>query len=255
MAFDHPYLDGENFICFAHRGGAAEQLENSPSAFVAAVKLGYRYLEIDVQATADGVLLVFHDDTLDRTTDASGLISALPYVTVQQARIGGIDPILTLEEALLEFPDLHFNVDIKTEAALAPTLALMRKLQCFDRINLASFSDNRLRAVRRELGGDVCTSAGPQGTLALKLASWGLPMLRSRVQCAQVPISEYGITIVTRPFVQHCNAHGIAVHVWTIDDESEMRRLIRLGVNGLISDYPTLLKKVAIEEGVWAGAV
>ena len=256
MSFDHPYLGDESFICFAHRGGAAEQLENSPSAFEAAVKLGYRYIEIDVQATADGTLLVFHDDTLDRMTDSKGVIAALPYATVQQARIGGVDPIMTLEEALLEFPDVRFNVDIKTEAALAPTLALMRKLKCFDRINLASFSDNRLRSVRRELGTDVCTSAGPQGTLALKLASWRLPLFRSRVQCAQVPVSEYGITIVTRRFVQHCNAKGVAVHVWTIDEESEMRLgLIRLGVNGLISDYPTLLKKVAIEEGVWSGPV
>lgn len=251
MAFKHPYLADQDFICFAHRGGGAEQPENSASAFSAAIALGYRYMEIDVQATADGKLLVFHDDTLDRTTTGTGTISTLPYSSVREALIGGSEPILTLEQALEEFPTARFNVDIKTEAALAPTFALIKHMGCFDRICLASFSDNRLKIVRRSLGSEVCTSAGPMGVFALKLASWGLPMAASPAQCAQVPVSEYGITIVTPNFVKHCNQKGIAVHVWTIDEEDEMRRLIRLGVNGLITDRPTLLKKVALEEGVW----
>jgi len=253
MTFKHPYLAGQDFICFAHRGGGAEQRENSASAFSAAVAMGYRYIETDVQATADGTLIVFHDDTLERMTDATGTISALPYSEVSQALIGGIEPIMTFECALEQFPDVRFNIDIKTEKALQPTLDLIARMKCFERINLASFSDNRLRKLRRHLGPEVCTSAGPQGVFALKLGSWGIPMAASPVHCAQVPVSEYGVTIVTPGFVRHCNNLGIAVHVWTIDDEDEMRRLIRLGVNGLISDRPTLLKQVAIEEGVWAG--
>ncbi len=253
MAFKHPYLANHAFICLAHRGGAAEQRENSASAFTAAQALGYRYIETDVQATADGTLIVFHDDTLDRTTNGTGIISALPYSTVREALIGGIEPIMTLEQALEEFPGICFNIDIKTEKALQPTLDLMARMKCFERVCLASFSDNRLAKVRRELGPEVCTSAGPQGVFALKLGSWGLPLSASPVQCAQVPVSEYGITIVTSRFITHCNNLGIAVHVWTIDEETEMRRLIRLGVNGLISDRPTLLKQVAREEGVWVG--
>ncbi len=253
MTFKHPYLANHAFICLAHRGGGAEQRENSTSAFTAAQALGYRYIETDVQATADGTLIVFHDDTLDRTTNGTGTISALPYSTVREALIGGIEPIMTLEQALEEFPGICFNIDIKTEKALQPTLDLMAKMKCFERVCLASFSDNRLAKVRRNLGPEVCTSAGPQGVFALKLGSWGLPLSASPVQCAQVPVSEYGITIVTSRFITHCNNLGIAVHVWTIDEEAEMRRLIRLGVNGLISDRPTLLKQVAREEGVWVG--
>ena len=252
MAFKHPYLSGQDFICFAHRGGGAEQPENSGKAFLAAQALGYRYIEIDVQATSDGQLIVFHDDTLERTTTGTGIISDLPYTAVREALIGGTEPILTLEQALEEFTGIRFNIDIKTEKALQPTLELMRKMKCFERICLASFSDNRLAKVRHALGSDVCTSAGPQSVFALKLASWGLPMAAPPVQCAQVPIAEYGVTIVTSGFIKHCNKHGIAVHVWTIDEEDEMRRLIRLGVNGLITDRPTLLKQVAMEEGVWA---
>jgi len=251
MGFEHPYLAGRKFICFAHRGGGAEQPENSAKAFAAAQALGYRYIEIDVQATVDGTLIVFHDDTLDRTTNGSGTISALPYAQVSQALIGGSEAIMTLEQALVEFPHIRFNIDIKTEKALAPTLRLVEKMQCFDRICLASFSDNRLAKVRRQLGPEVCTSAGPLGVFALKLASWGLPLPASPVHCAQVPVSEYGVTIVTAGFIRHCNNKGVAVHVWTIDNANEMRRLIRLGVNGLITDRPSLLKKVAMEEGVW----
>ncbi len=251
MAFKHPYLADQDFICFAHRGGGAEQRENSSSAFSAAVAMGYRYIETDVQATADGTLIVFHDDTLDRTTDGSGTISALPYSAVREALIGGVEPIMTLEQALEEYPEVCFNVDIKTEKALAPTLDLLARMKCFERICLASFSDNRLARVRQHLGPKVCTSAGPKGVFALKLSSWGAPLPTPAVHCAQVPIAEYGITIVTSGFIKHCNNMDIAVHVWTIDNEDEMRRLIRLGVNGLISDRPTLLKQVAMEEGVW----
>lgn len=204
-----------------------------------------------MQATADGTLVVFHDDTLDATTDGAGTVAALPLATVRQARIGGTEPIMTLEEALAEFPETRFNIDIKTHQALAPTLALMRKMDCLDRVCLASFSDDRLRAVRHRLGPDVCTGAGPRDVTKLKFGSWGVPMLRAAAHCAQVPIAEFGITIVTRRFVRHCNRRGIAVHVWTINDEAEMRRLIRLGVNGLMSDRPSLLKKVAMEEDVW----
>ncbi len=251
MVFKHPYLAGQEFICFAHRGGGLEQHENSATAFNAAKAMGYRYIETDVQATADGELIVFHDDTLERTTNGFGTISTLPYSEVRDALIGGVEPIMTLEHALEEFPDILFNIDIKTEKALQPTLDLMANMKCYGRVCLASFSDNRLAKVRRYLGPEVCTSAGPRNVFALKLASWGMPMAASPVHCAQVPISEYGVTIVTSSFIRHCNNLGIAVHVWTIDGEDEMRRLIRLGVNGLISDRPTLLKKVAMEEGVW----
>lgn len=215
--------------------------------------MGYRYIETDVQATSDGTLIIFHDDTLDRTTDGSGTISTLPYSRVREALIGGVEPIMTLEQALDEYPDVCFNVDIKTEKALAPTLDLLARMKCFERICLASFSDNRLARVRRQLGPEVCTSAGPKGVFALKLAAWGAPLPPPAAHCAQVPISEYGVTIVTSGFIKHCNNMGIAVHVWTIDEETEMRRLIKLGINGLISDRPTLLRQVAMEEGVWAG--
>ncbi len=251
MPVTHPYLAGHDFVCFAHRGGALENAENTKLAFSAATALGYRFIETDVQATADGVVLVFHDDTLDRMTDGAGTISHLPHSEVRQARIEGTEPIMTLEEALLEFPDTRFNIDIKTDHALEPTLALVEKMDCLDRICLASFSNVRLQVLRKRFGPRVCSGASPRDVSALKFGSWGVPNQGAPADCAQVPVRQFGVTIVARRFVAHCNARNIAVHVWTIDEEAEMRRLIRLGVNGIMSDRPSLLKRVAQEEGVW----
>ena len=98
---------------FAHRGGAAGGLENSLAAFAQAVELGYRYLETDVHATSDGVLLAFHDRTLDRVTDRVGVVAQLPWREVREARIGGREPIPTLEELLGSWPDIRVNIDVK----------------------------------------------------------------------------------------------------------------------------------------------
>ena len=251
VPFSHPYLADHNFVCFAHRGGALENAENTQRAFSAATALGYRFIETDVQATADGVVLVFHDDTLERMTDGAGTISTMPYSEVRQAQIQGTEPIMTLEEALLEFPDTRFNIDIKTDHALEPTLALVEKMDCLDRICLASFSNVRLQALRKRFGSRVCSGASPRDVSALKFGSWGVPTWNVSAKCAQVPVRQFGVTLIAPRFITYCNARGIAVHVWTIDEEAEMRRLIRLGVNGIMSDRPTLLKQVALDEGVW----
>lgn len=249
--FLHPYFAGMRFAAFAHRGGELEQPENSKRAFSAAVAMGYRFIETDVQATADNVVLVFHDEELSRLTDGEGDVASLPYSAVRQAKIDGTEPIMTLEEALIAFPQTHFNIDIKSDHALEPTLELVRKMDVLNRVCLASFSDRRLSRIRDRLGPAVCIGAGPRDVSALKFASWGLSFLRSPCHCAQVPVSEYGISLPTRRFIALCNARNIAVHVWTIDDADEMRRLIRLGVNGIMSARPSLLKQIAQEEGVW----
>ncbi len=250
-SFSHPYLSGSAFAAFAHRGGGLENPENSHRAFAAAATMGYRYIETDVQATADGIVMVFHDDDLAPLTDGEGIISDLPHSDVQQARISGSEPLMTLEEALVSFPEIRFNIDIKTDHALDPTLDLLSRMDALDRVCLASFSDKRLGRIRKRFGDLACTGGGPRDVTALKFASWGLPFLSSYCQCAQVPIREYGITIPTRQFIDHCSQSGIAVHVWTIDSAEEMRRLIRLGVHGVMTDRPSVLKKIAQEEGVW----
>ena len=252
--FVHPYLAEPGFHALAHRGGGLEHPENSRQAFNAAAELGYRYIEIDVQASRDERVVVFHDDTLQRTTDGQGVVSSLVMSDLAGVRMQGGEPLLTLAEALESFPEMRFNIDIKTDQALQPTLDLLERMACLERVCIASFSDTRLRAVRARFGDRVCLSSGPRAVTALRFGAWGMPVPAPDVACAQIPLSQYGVPLATSGFVRHCNARGIAVHVWTIDEEEEMRRLIRMGVNGIVTDRPSLLKRVAQEEGVWPGS-
>ena len=246
------YLEHPGLLAFAHRGGALEAPENTMTAFEYAVGLGYRYLETDAYATRDGVLVSFHDDKLDRVSDARGKIEDLTWAEVAKARIGGREPVPLMEELFARFPETRINIDPKHDAAVQPLITLIKRMGAEDRVCIGSFSGKRIKQVQDAFGGRVCTSLGPGGVLKLKSASAGVPLRRWAEGCAQVPVKGNGITIVTRRFVQAAERCGLQVHVWTIDDEAEMRRLIDLGVHGLMTDRPALLKRVLIEKGLWA---
>lgn len=250
-----PFLEHDGVLAFAHRGGAFEGLENSMAAFEHAVHLGYRYLETDVHATADGVVVAFHDETLDRVTDMTGRIAEQPWSVVSQARIGGTEPIPRLDELIGAWPDVRVNVDVKEDAAVEPFLDAVRRTGGLDRICVASFSDRRLRRLRAALGDGLCTSMGPAEIARLRIASYG-PLLRAVVPrsagCVQVPVQAYGLPIVTRGFVDAAHAAGLQVHVWTVNTRTEMERLLELGVDGLMTDELEALRTVLTDRGTWA---
>ena len=126
-------------------------------------------METDVHATADGVLLAFHDDDLQRTCGIPGRISELTYDEVRKARVGGEEPIPTFDEIVGTWPGLRWNIDCKADNALPHLVAALRKHRILDRVCLGSFSDRRLRTLRAELGPDVATSLGPKGVARLRL--------------------------------------------------------------------------------------
>jgi glycerophosphoryl diester phosphodiesterase len=250
------YLDHPGPIPFAHRGGAGEWPENTMPAFAGAVALGYRYVETDVHATADGVLLAFHDDVLDRVTDRTGVIAELSYAEVAGARVDGREAIPRFEDLLGAWPDLRVNVDPKHDRAVAPLIAAIRRTGALDRVGIGSFSDRRLQQLRAALGPRLCVALGPRGTSALRAASMGVPgsgrlVDRWGAGCAQVPTHHGRIRIIDRRFVRAAHRLDIAVHVWTIDDAAEMRRLLDLGVDGIMTDHPAVLKQVLTERGAW----
>ncbi|MEZ5259349.1 MAG: glycerophosphodiester phosphodiesterase family protein [Ilumatobacteraceae bacterium] len=130
----HPYLDHRLPIAFAHRGASGDHPENTMPAFQAAVDLGYRYLETDVQATADGVLVAFHDDDLQRTCGVEGKISELPWSEVQAARVDGEEPIPLFDELIEAFPEARFNIDCKSDAAAGPLTTALRRHRALERV-------------------------------------------------------------------------------------------------------------------------
>ncbi|TDD87092.1 glycerophosphodiester phosphodiesterase [Saccharopolyspora karakumensis] len=268
----HPFLDGPWPRAFAHRGwhlGDLAEMENSLSAFRAAANEGYRYIETDVHATGDGVAVIHHDASLDRTTDRDGEIASLPFSEVSRARIAGREPVASLDAALEEFPDLLLNIDVKADSAAGPVLRTVRRHNAWDRVCLASFVDRRLTLLRKVGGPRLLTSTGQRGVAALWAWSrlpWTPPpsavtsptgfQWKSgeggergliRGAAVQVPARHKGLEVVDEPFVGLAHRWGVEVHVWTVDEPSEMLRLLDLGVDGLVSDRPDLLNRLLRE--------
>ena len=254
----HPYLDHEAPIAFAHRGGDLAGRENSMAAFEDAVRVGYRYVETDVQSTLDGVLVVFHDRTLDRVTDGSGAIAELPWSEVSRARIGGTEPIPRLDELLASFPELRVNLDIKAARAVAPLITRIQlQPSILERICIGSFSDARIDAVRRAFGDRACTSAGPIEVRRLRFASLlGRPLdhVPIAATCVQIPLRHGRVPLVDPPFLAAARRRGLPVHVWTINDAHTMEAMLDRGVHGVVTDRTRLLRAVLQRRGLWKAA-
>ena len=243
----HPYLEWDGPIPFAHRGGASDVPENTMPAFQYAVDLGYRYVETDVQVTADGVLVAFHDNDLQRTCGRPGRISDLPWTEVRTAMVDGEAPIPLLEDLLGAWPELRVNIDCKSNAAVDALVASLRRTAALHRVCVGAFSDARLRRIRTILGADLCTSLGPASVAALRVGA----LRHTAANAAQVPVKQGPLRVTDERFVRHAQALGIQVHVWTIDEPDEMRRLLDLGVNGLMTDRPAVLREVLEQRGQW----
>ena len=243
-------------LALAHRGGAGYRLnagiENSLRAVAHAVDLGYAYVETDVRASADGVPFVFHDADLARVVGASTDLRALTAREIRSASLVGGESIPTLRELLEEFPGTRFNVDVKSDDVVAPTLDLLEELGAFDRVLIAAFSHRRLQWVRRA-APHAATSASPLEAAALRFGRAAARSLAARngAVCLQVPISHRGRRIVTADLVSAAHSYGLQVHVWTIDDVPTITELLDLGVDGIISDRIDVLRDVLLARGQW----
>jgi glycerophosphoryl diester phosphodiesterase len=251
------FLRHPTVLAFAHRGGAyhpeIEGLENTMAAFRHAVDLGYRYLETDVQVTADGVLLAFHDEVLDRVTDRTGEIAGATYAEVQQALIGGRERVPTLAELVDAFPGVRFNIDLKSDRSVAALASFIEERDAWDRVLVGSFVPRRLRRFRRLTGGRVATSAHPLEVAAYLVLPGPVARLvtRGRPSALQIPHRRGRLTVATPTLVRRAHAAGLQVHVWTIDDAAEMGDLLDRGVDGLITDRTDILRAVLQSRGLW----
>jgi glycerophosphoryl diester phosphodiesterase len=253
-------------VAIAHRGSRELWPENTMDAFSEAVALGFRHLETDLRLTADGVLVCIHDSTVDRTTEDTGPVSRFRHADLarldagyRHAGSGGHDfrgrgvKVPTLEEAVLSFPDAAFIVDLKEEAVIEPLARLIHRLDLHDRLIVGSFSDARITAFRAASRGRVATSTGSAASRNWLMASRlgrGVPGAASALQ---LPRRSRGVRVIDRRLVEAAHLRGLQVHVWTINDPVEMAELLDLGVDGLITDRPDLLKQVLEARGEWLG--
>jgi glycerophosphoryl diester phosphodiesterase len=263
----HPYFDVPVPTVIGHRGACGEAPENTLASFGLAVTQGAAILETDVHLTRDGKLVLIHDELLERTTNGRGRITDHSLAELRQLDAGhSFDPagdgsfpfrsrglqIPTLEETLEAFPRLRFNVEIKEHipALIEGTVAAVCKAGREDSVLLAAAEDpimHDLREHLRRCGAHPAVSASSGDVLAfVRSALDGTPPPPGPM-ALQVPPGFGGRPLVTREFVEHAHAHGIVVHVWTINEPAEMHQLFDLGVDGVMSDFPARVAAVIAE--------
>lgn len=234
-------------------------------AFGAAVDMGYRYLETDLHRTSDGVLVTFHDDTVDRTTDGTGPVSAFtweelsdldaafrfaPHEDFPRRRQGVRVP--SLAEVFEAFPGVRLVLDLKQSGCEVDLAGFLSARGVEDRVIVGSFSDARLARFRKASQGRVATSSGPAETVAIWAASrFGRP-LRLKADALQIPEDFAFRVLADRKLVEAAEAAGRQVHVWTVNDPEHMARFLDVGVHGIITDRPDSLKQLLESRGEWS---
>lgn len=250
-----PFLDYNGPAAFAHRGGTSEFPENTLAAFSHAVEIGYRYVETDVHLTTDGHLVAYHDPEVAGSRYGRRPISELTLAEVRSVTLtdgaGERHPIPTLDEILGAWPDLRVNIDPKTDAAVEPLIDKIKTYKAIDRVCVGSFLDRRIRACRKALGPDLCTSMGPLEMARFRAGSFGLPHGRFTAGCLQVPEFFKGHHLLDQRLVSKANELGLQVHVWTINTETDMHRFLDLGVDAVMTDELPLLRDVLTQRGEW----
>ncbi len=257
-----PFAAKRGAIVFAHRGGSRRWPENTMLAFQNAADLGVDALELDIHSTADGEIVVIHDPFVDRVTNGTGAVQNFTLAELQQLDAGywwsedgghsypfrgrGLT-IPTLAEVFTTFPHYWINIDIKQSdpPIVEPFVEMIRAYGMTQQVCVGSFHTQTVNQFRQACP-EVATAASlPEAEQMLLLSKLGLgAFYRGRAQAMQLPEVEMRLRVVTPAFIQVAHSHGVAVHVWTVNDISQMRRLIEMGVDGLMTDYPDLLLKL-----------
>ncbi len=246
-------------LVIAHRGGAGLWPENTMHAFTRAVEMGVDVLELDVHSTSDGMIVVIHDPTLERTTNGKGSVNAMTFAELKTLdaayrwtpdggasyplRGQGIE-IPSLSEVLTTFPNVRFNIEPKhgQPSLAAPLCRMLRENKVTDRVMVGSFKSAVLNEFRRTCP-EVATSASTsEVSTFLALSATSLEGNYSgAAKALQVPEYSAGLHVITPGFVDAAHRRDLQVHAWTINDTEGMKRLLDFGVDGIITDYPDRL--------------
>ena len=262
QADDYPFFEQKAFMVIAHQGGEQLRPSNTMPAFEHAVELGVDVLEMDIHQTKDGVLILMHDDTVDRTTDGSGVIKEMTLAEIKTLDAGhywtdddgatypyrgqGIT-VPTLAEIFQAFPDMPMNIEIKQDSPsiVEPFCDLIQEYQMEDKVLIPTFHPDTMNEFREKCPGIATSMTEPEIRLFYGLNKVGLSSFFTPPgQAFQVPESSGGLQIITPRFVENAQKRHIAVHVWTVNDPADMERLIDTGIDGIITDRPDLLLEV-----------
>lgn len=253
------FFDRDRPLVFAHRGGCALGPENTLAAFARGMAAGADGIELDVHLSADGVPVVHHDATLDRTTNASGPIAARTAAELARVDAGfrferdGAFPfrnqgigVPTLRDVLAQHPDALAIIEMKVDnPALGHAVATeVRRASAVERVCVAGYGTRSATAARIALPEMACSACLHEVRVALYRTWARWPVRTVAYGGYQVPEIAGRLRIVSPRFVRFAHAAGLKVHVWVVDDEKEMRRLLEWGVDGVISNRPDLAVRV-----------
>ncbi|MDP4586270.1 MAG: glycerophosphodiester phosphodiesterase [Microbacteriaceae bacterium] len=242
-AAEHPYFAGRAPRVLAHRGLHNDDPENSMSAFQAAVDAGVTFIETDVVGSKDGVAMISHDTTLDRVSDRSGPVGALTAAELAEVDLGG-EGFITLPQALERFPLTRFNIDVKDGAAIDGVVSAVRDAGASDRVLLTSFSTARRLAITKRIPGAASSPSATEFLILATAIRMGFTPPLPLIHALQIPERANRMTFVTEQLVDRYHRAGLEVHVWTVNDEATMRRLLAIGVDGIVTDRADLALRV-----------
>ncbi|MDH3679355.1 MAG: glycerophosphodiester phosphodiesterase family protein, partial [Acidimicrobiia bacterium] len=248
---DWAFLDHQVPFGFAHQGGNDVAPGNTDASFAHAVSVGYRYIESDVQATSDGVLVMFHDEDLEPRTGKSGRLEDLTWAEVAELRVSGVHPIPRFDDVVQRYADIRFNIEPKADTAVEPLIDAIVNLDLLDRILVGSFDDARVRKVSQALGPGLATSPGPFGIAKLLIRALFRPDSSVQYAAVQIPTKVSFLPLTSSWLIGRFHRLGLQVHVWTVNDETEIVNLLDRGVDAIMTDRTELLRDVLQSRGQW----
>ncbi|MDA9636754.1 glycerophosphodiester phosphodiesterase family protein [SAR86 cluster bacterium] len=230
------------FQGFIHRGDATNFTENTMEAFKEARANGYKHIETDLRQTKDGKIITFHDPNLSRITGSNSKIQNTKLSEIRMRRLPKKEFIPTIDDLLEEFPDTYFNFDLKVSGMTEKVLTKIKNHRAVDRICLGSFNSNTIREIQ-SLNSQINTSMGRSQLIGYRFFN-----KKNNCTAVQMPLNYLGLEVCTKDFVTKCHQDNIKVNVWTINDEQTMRKLIDIGVDGIMSDNAQLLMSIMKEK-------
>ena len=241
----------KKFINFAHRGFSKKHTENTLEAFKEAHKVGYDFFELDVRSSKDGVVYVFHDQDFKRLIGKKVFISDLLSSQIDKIRLPEGYKVLKLEKLFTLFPNVFFNIDIKSNDTILPFCKLIRNFKIKNKICIASFSDSRINKLIKNLGEDVVFAMGRNRVITFFIYFLFGINYRSSATCIQLPTHFFMVPIISKKIIKYAQNLNYKLHVWTVNSEKEMIKYIEMGVDGIMTDECILLKSVLLKKGIW----
>ena len=218
-------------------------------AFEQSINLGFKYIETDVRATKDNKLVIFHDPDLKRMLNLEIDISSINYDELSSYKINGVHKIPTFLETVSSWPNINFNIDPKSDKSAELLISELKSVGNLDRFCVGSFDSTKLNKIRNAFDNKLCTSMGTNEVINFYfLRFFGINSINT--PCLQLPYFKNGFKIITAKLIRDAHKFNKKVHAWTIDDPKEISELLDMGIDGIMTDSPELLKNEVAKKGI-----